>query len=488
MAERRIGIIMHGVTGRMGMNQHLIRSILAIRAEGGVALADGTRVMPEPLLVGRDARKLEALAAAHGLARWTLDLDAALADPRLRGVLRCRLDPAARRAAAARDRRGQARLLREAGRRAGSTTRSRVWRAAEAAGIRHGVVQDKLWLPGLLKLRMLIEAGFFGRILGVKGDFGYWVFEGDWQPAQRPSWNYKTAEGGGIILDMLCHWRYVLDNLFGAVERVFCLGANHIPERVDERGARYVADADDAAYAIFELAGGIVAQINSSWCTRVRKDDLVVFQVDGTHGSALAGLTRCWVQPRVATPRPVWNPDAGIERRLPRRLAGGAGQPHLRQRLQGAVGAVPAPRRGRAAGLPLEPARGRQGRPARRARLPELGRAPHAGRAAARGVRGDDAMPTIKLPTAVGHLAEYRLRGPKDFPARGSGPFNRVASPRRMWSPIRWPTSIRGSTSRSTGSGRSPIASTCGISGSASPRRWIPRSAAWGSTGPPRSS
>src|SRR5919106_790323 len=268
MAERRIGIVMHGVTGRMGTNQHLIRSILAIRAQGGVALADGTKVVPEPLLVGRDPAKLEALALAHRLDRFALDLEDALA----------------------------------------------AWRAAKAAGIRHGVVQDKLWLPGLLKLKMLIDAGFFGRILAVKGDFGYWVFEGDWQAAQRPSWNYKKAEGGGIILDMLCHWRYLLDNLFGDVQRVFCLGANHIPERVDERGARYVADADDAAYAVFELAGGIVAQINSSWCTRVRRDDLAVFQVDGTHGSALAGLTKCWVQPRIATPRPVWNPDAGIVR------------------------------------------------------------------------------------------------------------------------------------------------------------------------------
>jgi predicted dehydrogenase len=182
-------------------------------------------------------------------------------------------------------------------------------RKAKAAGIKHGVVQDKLFLPGLKKLAMLRQSGFFGRMLSVRGEFGYWVFEGDWQPAQRPSWNYRKKDGGGIILDMLCHWRYVLDNLFGEVKSVSCLGATHIPTRVDEQGRKYDADADDAAYATFELEGGVIAQVNSSWTTRVRRDDLVTFHVDGTHGSAVAGLTKCWTQHRVSTPKPVWNPD-----------------------------------------------------------------------------------------------------------------------------------------------------------------------------------
>jgi predicted dehydrogenase len=308
MAQQRLGIIMNGVTGRMGTNQHLIRSIVAIRAQGGVALKNGDRVMPDPILAGRDSAKLEQLAKANGIARWTTDLDAALAN---------RDDTLFFDAATTKLRAGLIRKAIDAGKdvycekpvaeNLGDALD--LARAANKAGVRHGVVQDKLFLPGLLKLRMLIDSGFFGRMLAVRGEFGYWVFEGDWQPAQRPSWNYRKQEGGGIILDMLCHWRYLLDNLFGEVKSVCCLGATHIPKRWDEDGKAYEADVDDAAYATFQLEGGLVAQINSSWCTRVRRDDLVTFHVDGTHGSAVAGLQKCWSQARVNTPRPVWNPD-----------------------------------------------------------------------------------------------------------------------------------------------------------------------------------
>lgn len=309
LATHRLGIVMHGVTGRMGLNQHLVRSIVAIRAEGGVALPNGDRVMPDPILVGRNAEKVAALGRQYGIARTTADLDAALRDPN---------DTVFFDAATTQMRADLMTRAIEAGKHvyaekpvADSLDKAvALAKLAKARGIRHGIVQDKLFLPGLRKIAMLRDSGFFGRILSVRGEFGYWVFEGDWgQPAQRPSWNYKQAEGGGIILDMLCHWRYVLDNLFGAVKAVSCLGANHIPQRVDENGKTYEADVDDAAYASFQLEGGVIAHINSSWCVRVRRDDLVTFQVDGTHGSAVAGLTRCWTQGRVNTPRPVWNPD-----------------------------------------------------------------------------------------------------------------------------------------------------------------------------------
>ena len=308
MAVQRIGVIMHGVTGRMGYNQHLVRSIAALRAAGGVTLPNGDRALPDPILVGRNADKIAELARRHDIARYTTDLGAALANPDDKiffdaGSTQMRVELVKRAIEAGKHvycEKPIAETLADA---------LTLARLAAARGIKHGVVQDKLFLPGLRKLGMIAKSGFFGRILSVRGEFGYWVFEGDMQPAQRPSWNYRKADGGGVILDMLPHWRYVLDNLFGRVTAVSCRGATHISERVDERGQRYKADADDACYATFELEGGIVAQINSSWTTRVNRDDLVTFHVDGTHGSAVAGLTRCVTQHRMNTPRPVWNPD-----------------------------------------------------------------------------------------------------------------------------------------------------------------------------------
>jgi predicted dehydrogenase len=304
----RVGIIMNGVTGRMGTNQHLMRSIVPIIKQGGVKLSGGDTIMPDPVLVGRNAEKLEKLAKDAGGLKWSTDLESLLADPaygvyfdsqttdrRVDGVVRairagkaiyCEKPPA-------------------------TTTEDalKLYRLAVEAGVKNGVVQDKLWLPGMLKLKALKDAGFFGRILSVRGEFGYWVFEGDRQPPQRPSWNYRKEDGGGIIIDMLCHWRYVLDNLFGAVQSVSCLGATHVPTRWDEKGKAYACTADDSAYASFQLEGGIVAHFNSSWTVRVRRDDLLTLQVDGTEGSAVAGLRKCWTQSYTETPRPVWNPD-----------------------------------------------------------------------------------------------------------------------------------------------------------------------------------
>jgi predicted dehydrogenase len=308
MSETRIGIIMNGVTGRMGLNQHLVRSILAIRAEGGLALADGSRLMPDPILVGRSAAKLEQIAKAHGALRWTTNLDAALAnaddtiyfDAQVTGM---RVASVEKAIAAGKH------IYCEKPLALHSAEALRLASLANAAGVKHGVVQDKLFLPGMRKLKRLVDSGFFGRILSVRGEFGYWVFEGDWQPAQRPSWNYRAEDDGGIISDMFCHWRYVLDHTFGRVRSVQCLGGTTIPERVDEQGSLYPCTAEDTAYGIFQLEGNIVAQINSSWSFRVYRDELFSIQVDGTLGSAVAGLRECRTQHRVNTPRPVWNPD-----------------------------------------------------------------------------------------------------------------------------------------------------------------------------------
>ena len=303
-----VGIIMNGVTGRMGVNQHLRRSILEIMAQGGVKISDSETIVPRPLLVGRNAAKLEALADESGGLPWTTDLAVALEDPAYSIYFDAqttdrRVDAVRQAIAAGKH------IYCEKPSADSFEGACELYQLAKKAGVKHGVVQDKLWLPGLLKLKTLRDLGFFGRILSVRGEFGYWVFEGDAIPAQRPSWNYRKADGGGLIMDMLCHWRYVLDNIFGVVKAVSCLGATHIPQRWDESGRPYDATADDAAYATFELEGGIVAHFNSSWCTRVRRDDLLTIQVDGTRGSALAGLRHCWIQPLSATPRPVWNPD-----------------------------------------------------------------------------------------------------------------------------------------------------------------------------------
>ena len=308
MSEVRLGIIMHGVTGRMGMNQHLIRSMVAIRQQGGVRLANGDRVMPDLILLGRNEGALKSLAESHGITRWGTDLEQALANP---------TDTIFFDAATTQGRPALLELAIRAGKHVycekpvatNLGAALGLVRLARRSGVKHGVVQDKLFLPGFAKLALLVKAGFFGRILSVRGEFGYWVFEGDLQPIQRPSWNYRSEDGGGIILDMMCHWRYVLDNLFGAVQSVSCVGALHIPKRWDEHGRQYTATAEDACYATLRLEGDIIAQINSSWCTRVRRDDLVTFHVDGTHGSAVAGLTDCRSQSRVNTPKPVWNPD-----------------------------------------------------------------------------------------------------------------------------------------------------------------------------------
>ena len=308
MAQRTIRVIMNGVTGRMGYRQHLVRSVLAIRDDGGVILPNGDRITVEPILVGRNAEKLATLAVAHGVADFTTNLDEALDDSSASIYFDAQVTTERKKS-----------ILKALGAGKKINTHKPIAEsdeegielvtAAREAGVINGVVHDKLYLPGLLKLKRLIDFGFFGRILSVRGEFGYWVFEGDLLPAQRPSWNYRAEDGGGMVLDMFPHWNYVLENLFGKVLAVSARAVTHIPERSDEQGRKYAATADDSAYGIFELEDDVIAQINSSWAVRVDRGELVEFQVDGTHGSAVAGLFGCRIQPRVRTPMPVWNPD-----------------------------------------------------------------------------------------------------------------------------------------------------------------------------------
>lgn len=308
MPSQPLGIIVNGATGRMGYRQHLVRSLLAIREQGGVELSNGSRLPIEIVPVGRNAEKVHAIARRHGIERWSTDLDEVLADDSLRIYFDAQLtsvrEPSILKAIAAGKDVYTEKPVAESVDGALSLAD-----AAARAGVKNGVVHDKLYLPGLLKLRRLIDAGFFGRILSVRGEFGYWVFEGDWQSAQRPSWNYRAEDGGGITSDIFCHWNYVLEDLFGRVRSVSAVITTHIPRRWDEQGKPYEATADDAAYAVFELEGGVIAQLNSSWAVRVHRDELLEFQVDGTEGSAVAGLHQCVIQHRASTPKPVWNPD-----------------------------------------------------------------------------------------------------------------------------------------------------------------------------------
>ena len=308
MEHVRVGIIMNGVTGRMGTRQHLARSIAAIRDEGGIDLGDGRVILPDPILVGRNEDKLRALAEEYKVPRWTTDLDAALADPNDTVYFDAlstnqRVEPLAKAIAAGKAiycEKPTATNLRDA---------LELARLAHAAGVKNGVVQDKLFLPGMRKLKRLVDGGFFGELLSFRLNFGYWVFEGDWQSINRPSWNYRKEDGGGLILDMYPHWRYVLDNIIGPVRSVLCHSEIHIPRRWDEAGHEYASTAEDAAYGMFKFDNQVLAQFTTSWATRPYRDEIGEWQLDGTLGSAIVGLRDCRVQSRAQTPMPVWNPD-----------------------------------------------------------------------------------------------------------------------------------------------------------------------------------
>jgi predicted dehydrogenase len=308
MSRKVVHVALNGVTGRMGYRQHLVRSLLSIREQGGVPLDDGTLVYPEPVLVGRSEERLRAIAERHGLERWSTSLDEVLADPAVEVYFDTQVTSAREPALALAIAAGK-HVYTEKPVADSLEGALRLAADARAAGITHGVVQDKLFLPGVIKLRRLIRDGFFGRVLSVRLEFGYWVFEGDGIAAQRPSWNYRKEDGGGIVLDMFPHWQYLLEDLFGPITALYARHATHLPRRWDESGEPYEVTADDAAYALLEFEGGAFASVNSSWAVRVNRRELVELHVDGTHGSAVAGLRNCAVQHRVSTPMPVWNPD-----------------------------------------------------------------------------------------------------------------------------------------------------------------------------------
>ena len=308
MSRKVVHVAMNGVTGRMGYRQHLVRSVLSIRDQGGIALEDGTTLFPEPILVGRSEQRLREIAERHGLERWSTSLDEVLADPAV-GVYFDAQVTGAREASLAKAIAAGKHVYTEKPLAESAEGALRLARQAREAGVINGVVQDKLFLPGMIKLRRLVREGFFGQVLSARLEFGYWVFEGDGVPSQRPSWNYRSEDGGGIVLDMFPHWQYLLEDLLGPVTALYARHVTHIPQRWDESGRPYAVTADDAAYALLEFENGAVASVNSSWAVRVNRRELVELQVDGTNGSAVAGLRHCTVQPRACTPMPVWNPD-----------------------------------------------------------------------------------------------------------------------------------------------------------------------------------
>ena len=300
-----IGIILNGVTGRMGLNQHLRRSLDAIRADGGVALNETEFIMPNLLLVGRNPVKLEAISQEFGNAQMVHRSGRRTGRPEFLHLLR-RPDHSPRRSREEGHRGRQTRLLREADRDhlAGALD---LYELAKKAGVKHGVVQDKLWLPGLRQAADALSTwASFGEILSVRGEFGYWVFEGDTVPAQRPSWNYRKEDGGGIILDMLCHWRYVLDNLFGESIGLVPRRDPH-QQRRDEAGKPYHLYRRRLLLCHIPVAARHCGalQLFLGRARAARRSAHPAGRWD--EGTAVAGLRDCWIQPR-SNPAPHLEP------------------------------------------------------------------------------------------------------------------------------------------------------------------------------------
>ena len=314
MKERSLRIVMDGVTGRLGTHQHLARAVMAIRGEGGLALADGTRLVPEPILLGRNPAKLAALAGAHGGLEWSTDRDACLSDPRNAVYFDANATVGRHDRAMAAIAAGKHVYL-EKPVAASVEEALAMTRAATAAGVKHGVVQDKIYLPGFMKLRSVLASGLLGQVHAGRLDFGWWIFDGVLHPSQRSSWNYKRATGGGLVLDMFPHWRYIVETLLGPIRAVSCRIATRVPERRDEAGRAYAVDVEDEAFAQFEMASGAMLQVSSSWSTRVKGEDMLTVQLDGALGSATCSLHRAHIQPLAATPRPRWDVDVPQDNR-----------------------------------------------------------------------------------------------------------------------------------------------------------------------------